>query len=320
MFINSYRNNSNNTNDNILERIFVGGFAFSILSLIGSIIICLIIIFNKILRSLTYNFLLCIFLSEILNNIGKICEFRCNNDQEYLCKISWFLIPFSDVLTSLLFSFFSYCSIQLIKKSNRSIKEKELHFFLSSSIIALFYSLIIFMALFYFQNNENERFYYNGNDNFNYIGHIHAGVLICCTLYTTFNIKVVVNFLKEKQKSDKINSWKIAKLIKVFSRYYLICIMYWIFYIPSYNLLKYKNELKITYMISLFSVSFLSLRGFLIFLNTLQTNKIQILIQRIIEIYIKHYLLYFDIYGQMKRKYSKKKEKILEQNDNNNDD
>ena len=176
------------------------------------------------------------------------------------------------------------------------------------------------MALFYFQNNENERFYYNGNDNFNYIGHIHAGVLICCTLYTTFNIKVVVNFLKEKQKSDKINSWKIAKLIKVFSRYYLICIMYWIFYIPSYNLLKYKNELKITYMISLFSVSFLSLRGFLIFLNTLQTNKIQILLQRIIEIYIKHYLLYFDIYSQMKRKYSKKKEKILDKNDNNNDD
>ena len=312
MMNNSFKNNIND-DEGILDRIYICGFGFSILSLICSIVIFLVIILNKILRSLTYNFLLLIFFSEILNSIGNICEFKKNNNRELLNnKAALFLIPFSDIFTMFLFCYFSFCSIELIKKSNRNIKEKELKYFLLSFIFSLIYSITIFMILFYAQyekaNGEKIRFYFYENNEFNYIRFIHVGILICLTVYTSYNILTVIFFLKDKQKSDKVNSWKIAKLIKVLFRYILICLLYWFFYILNNILGKYCPNLKITYMIRLFSVSFLSLRGFLITLNTLQTNKIQLLLQIFIEIYIKHKLLYFDIFRKNKRKYIKDKD------------
>jgi hypothetical protein len=117
--------------------------------------------------------------------------------------------------------------------------------------------------------------------------------------------------MKEKQKSDKINSWKIAKLIKFLFRFPLICFLYVIFYIISLPLsihhelkdnvagIEYDEKYKIAFIFILFSNSFFNLRGFLIFLNTIKTNKVEILIKRIIEVNIKHNLLLkFDIFSK----------------------
>ena len=312
-------NDTNNTNNNIIidtkteifENIYNGGFLFSFLSLICCIFILFLIIFNKTMRTLTYNFLGFIFISEIINSIGNIFEY---NKKE---KISLFLIPFSDIFTMILFCYFSYCSIELIIKSNRNIKQKEKKYLLFSFIGSLIYTLILYLILI-LNDHKNERFYfYNIFDNFKIIRFIHIGFLVCLTAYFSYNILTLIKFLKEKKKNDKINSWKIAILIKILFRFHLICLLYWIFYIPS--IIFGYSELKIVYIFKLFSMLFFRLRGFLIFLNTLKTKKIQIILQRIIEIYIRHFLLGLDIFNIKRRKSTFKKQKKLFNEDDEND-
>ena len=299
--------------EKILSRFYNGGLEFSIISLFCCFAILLLIISNKILRSLTYNFLCFVFISEIIGSIGNICEYK--KDNEALCKkSSFFLIPFSDAFTMLLFSFFSYCSVELIKKANRNIKKKERLFFFLSFIIALFYASVIFLLL-YLLKDKNIRFYFYEDPTYNYIRFIHIGILICMNIYIFYNTYNVIQFMREKQNSDKINAWKIAKLIKILFRYPLICILYWLFYIISLPLSSNCETKKITLIFQLFSVSFFNLRGFLIFLNTIKTNKIEVLIQRIFEVNIKHNLiLRFDLFSKKRRKMQDKKK------DKNDDD
>ena len=298
----------------ILERFYNGGLEFSIISIFSCFAILLLIILNKSLRSLTYNFLCFVFISELIGNIGHICEYKKYGGN--LCqKGSYYLIPFSDLFTMLLFCFFSYCSVELIKKSNRLIKKKERLFFLLSFIIALVYASIIFVVLILLED-KNRGFYYYDESKPNYIIFIHIGILFCMNCFIFYNTYIVIQFMKEKQKTDKINAWKIAKLIKLLFRFPLICFLYLVFYIISLPL-SYKFEnLKITYIFQLFAVSFFNLRGFLLFLNTIKTNKIEILIKRIFEVNIKHrLLLHFDLFS----KKGIKKDKDI-QKDKNDDE
>lgn len=291
----------------ILYRIYEGGFRFSIISLISSFIILLIIAFNKILRSLTYNFLICVFISEFFGSLGNICEYQKEEDGELLCKkASYFLIPLSDSLTMSLFCFFSYCSIELIIKSNKNIKQKEKIFLVISFIISICYSSIIGIILYLMTDEKNVRFYFYEDAKGNFIRFIHIGVIICATCYMFYNTYAVIQFLKEKQKIDRINSWKIAKLSKILFRFPLICLLYWIFYIPSLSLDFYKGskDKKLAFIFKLFSQTFFTLRGFLITLNTIHTNKVQILLQRFFEIHIKHVILGLNWF-------SKKRSKII---------
>ena len=277
--------NSTNTIE-IIKRIHMGGFRFSIISLICSFFMLLLIFFNKILSSLTYHFLICVFISEFLGNIGKIFEYE-DNVNGWCKRVSLFLIPFSDIFTMTLFCFFSICSVELIIKSNRNIKEKENKYYYSSFFISFIYSIII--NIFLYKEDNNTRFYFYAESKLNYLRFIHIGFLMFMTCYMSYNTFIVIQFLKEKQKSDKINAWKIVKLIKVLFRFPLICFIYWILYIPSLSLTYFsgsKNKY-ITYIFMLFSVSFFSLRGFLLFLNTIQTNKVQIVLERLI-INFKH--------------------------------
>lgn len=278
----------------ISDKILKGGFYCSIISLVFCLIILIFIIANKLNTSLTYKFLSIIFISEIIGNIGNICEYEKKG--ELLGKrASFFLIPFSDIFTMLLFCFYSYCSIELIKKSNKKIKEKEKLYFLISFIIALVYALIVFLILLWLEDDDDKtiRFYFYEESDYNFIRIIHIGILIVLTIYIFYNTFIVTGFLKEKQLIDEINSWKIAKLIKILYRFPLICLLYWAFYIPYLPLSYFdgsKNK-KITFLFKLFSVSLFSSRGIFLTLNTIHTNKVEVLLQRIWEIYIKHGLI-----------------------------
>ena len=238
--------NSSNTNE-IIKRIHSGGFAFSLISLFSSIFILLLMFFNKILRSLTYNFLICVFISEFLGNIGKILEYEKDNGELLLNKLSLILIPFSDINIMILFCFFSKCSNELIKKSNRNIKEKEKKYFFISFIISIIYTIIINIFLQKYDDDPTVRFYFYENSDLNYLRFIHIGFLAILTCYISYNIIPVIKSMKEKQKSDRINAWKIAKLIKVLFRFPLICFFYWILYIPSLLLTYYDDRKKKLY-------------------------------------------------------------------------
>ena len=283
---------TNSIENEIIKRIHMGGFAFSIASLLSSFFILLLIFFNKILRSLTYNFLIRIFISEIIGNIGKILEYEKDSGNLLYNKLSSLLIPFSDIYTMILFCFFSICSQELIIKSNRNIKEKEKKYFIISFFISFIYTGIIYFLLIKY-DYDNVRFYFYKNSKLNYLRFIHIGVLIIMTCYISYYTATVIQFMKEKQKNDKINALKIEKLINILLRFPLICFFYWILYIPSLSLTYFERSKNkyITYIFVLFSVLLFSLRGFFIFLNTIQTNKVQIVLERLINNFKHKFIL-----------------------------
>ena len=124
----------------IIGRIKQGNLYFSILSLILSSLLLIIIYFNTKLSQFSYSFLKWILVSEVLNSIGNIVQSTTENKLLILIFIS-----FSDIFTNLLFSFFSYSSLQLIKETNRLIKNKVNFFILTSFVISILYCIIFFV-------------------------------------------------------------------------------------------------------------------------------------------------------------------------------
>ena len=110
--------------EGILERITQGSLLLSIISLITCTLIIIFIFFQKQLRSITYTFLMAIFVSEIIQSIGNIIiDTNGIDDSDYLNKnlTALCFISFSDMFTNLLLVFFTYSSIKLIKETNKLI-------------------------------------------------------------------------------------------------------------------------------------------------------------------------------------------------------
>jgi hypothetical protein len=225
-----------------------------------------------------------VFFSEVINSIGNILEY---------CDIklaSTLLIPLSDIFTMMLFCFFVLCSCEQLIKSNKNIKSKKKIFISISAGIALIYGVIYFI-IYKTQGKDNCHFYFDEKEGLKYMRYIHVGILFLMSVYICYKTFVLIRFLKEKQSSDSANSWKIAGLVKTLFRFPIICTLYWLFYI-IFDLINLINrELKIKYLFKLLAKAFLCLRGFLFGLNTIQTNKIQILIEKIWEVHIKHDLI-----------------------------
>ena len=267
----------------INERLETGDLIFAICSLVLSTLLFLLIIFNKNLRSLTYDFLAAVFASEIIHSIANIIEYAKKE------LVSMLLIPFSDIFTFSLFCFFMYCSCEQLIKSNKEIKTKIKIFIPISLVIAIIYGIAIFFV-FKSKDKNDTNFYFYGDSDLNYIRFIHVGILFLMSCYICFKDIILLKFLKEKQSSDSANSWKITILMKTLLRFPIICVLYWLVYIVFIFFSKIE-DLKFVFILKLFAKGFLGLRGFLFAMNTIQTNKIQVLIQKIIEVYIKHYFI-----------------------------
>ena len=276
-----------NLSEIIDNRLKTGDIIFSICSLVLSVFLFLIIIFNKNLHSLTYDFLMFVFLSEIINSIGNIIEYSGKK------LASTLLIPLSDIFTMMLFCFFMYCSCEQLIKSNKNIKNKKKLFIPISAGLGLIYGVIL-LIVFLTQKQDNTYFYFynnTGDKNLKFICYIHVGILFLMSVYICFKTFILLRFLKEKQNSDSANSWKIAILVKTLFRFPIICILYWLFYILYIFINLINGEYKIKYLLKLFAKAFLCLRGFLFGINTIQTNKIQILIEKIWEVHIMHNII-----------------------------
>ena len=267
----------------INERLETGDLIFAICSLVLSTLLFILIIINKNLRSLTYDFLAAVFGSEIIHSIANIIEYAKKE------LVSMLLIPFSDIFTFSLFCFFMYCSCEQLIKSNKEIKTKIKIFIPISLVISIIYGVAIFLA-FQSKDKTDTNFYFYGDSDLNYIRFIHVGILFLMSCYICFKDIILLKFLKEKQSSDSANSWKITILMKTLLRFPIICVLYWLVYIVFIFFSKIE-DLKFVFILKLFAKGFLGLRGFLFAMNTIQTNKIQVLIQKIIEVYIKHYFI-----------------------------
>lgn len=274
--------------DEIDKRLKTGDLIFSICSLALSVFLFNLILFNKKLRSLTYDFLMYVFLSETIHSIGNIIEYA---EKPLISKL---LIPFSDIFTMTLFCFFIYCSCEQLIKSNKEIKTKKKIYIQISAGISIIYGIIFFIT-FKIQEDDAIYFYFyesNKTDEnkkkLDYLRFIHVGILFLMSAYICYYTFVLIKFLKEKQSSDSANSWKIAILVKILFRFPIICVLYWFFYFIFILVSRIKDELKIKFLLKLFAKAFIGLRGFLIAMNTIQTNKIQVLIEKIIEVHIMH--------------------------------
>ncbi len=287
----------------VIERIKIGNLLFSIISLSTCTLIIILIAFQKQLRSITYTFLMSIFISEILHNIGNIMldklDISDGNISSYEAKnlSALSFIAFSDIFTNLLFIFFTYCSIKLIKETNKLIKKKVSRFIIISAVISVVYMSVVLGVSIAKDKYVDIRFrgFYQEDDAshlstvFYVLSSIHMFLIIVFSILSTRNTYVVVSFMAEKQQMDKVNAKSIARLRKILGRYPIICILYWIFLIPRIIFVAKSGEQHIL-RDSLYFVSEASfrIRGFLIFLNTFRSSKIQSIIHRIIELNIKH--------------------------------
>ena len=298
----------------VLDRIKQGNLLFSIISLCTCTLILIIIIISKKLRSITYTFLMFIFCSEILNSIGNIIIDKTDNtkqgndnntqsqyDNEKGKNIAALcIISFTDVFTNLLFVFFSYCSFKLIKETNKLIKKKVSRFIIISAVISGIY-MGIFLLLnlirdnnfidirfrdFYSEDDKDKDKY---NKDYFIISSVHTCIIIFLCILNFWNSCVFLSFMKEKQLNDKVNSRSIARLRTILRRYPIACASYWIFLIPRIIFVSLSGKQHILRdSIYFISESLFRLRGFLIFLNTFRSTKIQMIIYKIIEVNIKH--------------------------------
>ena len=287
----------------VLDRIQQGSLLFSIFSLVTCVFIIILIVFQKQLRSITFTFLICIFCSEIVQSIGNILldKLYKNNEGDYnkaqnISALSF--IAFSDIFTNFLLVFFSYCSIKLIKESNKLIKSKVPRFIIISAVIsAVYMGVIMGVSL----SNKDKlidirfRRFFSKNDipnlslTYLILSSVHIFLIMCLSIISLRNTCVVLNFMKEKQQTDKVNAPSIARLRKILGRYPAICILYWAFLIPRIIFVAISDNQNILRdSLYFISESFFRLRGFLIFLNTFRSSKIQMIIYRIIELKIKH--------------------------------
>ena len=286
--------------EGILERITQGSLLLSIISLITCTLIIIFIFFQKQLRSITYTFLMAIFVSEIIQSIGNIIiDTNGIDDSDYLNKnlTALCFISFSDMFTNLLLVFFTYSSIKLIKETNKLIKKSVPKFIIISGVISVLY-MVAFLIVAYNQDKSLDirfRGFYSEDDKNNFtnefyiLSSIHIFLIIVFSIISMINTCVVLSFLSNKQQNDKVNAKSIARLIKILRRYPLSCILYWIFLIPRIIFVATSGKKHILRDSLYFvSESLFRLRGFLICLNTVRSSKIYLIAYKIFQVNIKH--------------------------------
>lgn len=286
--------------EGILERITQGSLLLSIISLITCTLIIIFIFFQKQLRSITYTFLMAIFVSEIIQSIGNIIiDTNGIDDSDYLNKnlTALCFISFSDMFTNLLLVFFTYSSIKLIKETNKLIKKRVKTFIIISLAFSVLYMVVYLIVALKKDKHLDIRFrgFYSEDDKNNFtnefyiLSSIHIFLIIVFSIISMINTCVVLSFLSNKQQNDKVNAKSIARLIKILRRYPLSCILYWIFLIPRIIFVATSGKKHILRDSLYFvSESLFRLRGFLICLNTVRSSKIYLIAYKIFQVNIKH--------------------------------
>ncbi len=247
-------------------------YLLSFISLISSLLIIIIFIAFSNLRSLTYQYILFIAISEIIGNLPFCLKFIFKE-----LKNSFFIscIAFSDSFTMISLLSYSYLISNYLKTNNQKILKKKCVFIIITIFISIIYcGLIILLGV----KLKNIRIIYFEEEKKTSIKNFHLIVNLIISFVNLFLINYTVNYIKIQAKNDIKNAQKILSVCRNLYNYPIIGCLGWLFssiyfffeLLPKTN----KHIIRMKNCFSVFTIIFFHLRGTLIFYEFIRSPKV----------------------------------------------
>lgn len=273
-------------NSTILGNIKTGNLFFSIISIFFSLTLIVWFFLVNSLRSMTYYFFLFIACSEVFGNVGNILlsqlAFKAQSNEWQIFFIN-LLQVFSDSSTLMLLGGVSYFIYELIKNNNRTLMDKKT--IVISSILGISFAYSLCLSLinkFCLEDKKVIKILYLAfkEDSSNIVIKIIHQIIM--TIYCVISYYFVVNvsmFIRQKAKEDPNNAEKLLSVGKSIYNFPLVgsvgILFAWAVFGMGFSSETEDNNVRLGHIFSVFCSVFTALRGFLVFMMFISTNKVQ---------------------------------------------
>ena len=271
-------------NSTILENIKTGNLFFSIISIFFSLTLIVWFFLVNSLRSMTYYFFLFIACSEVFGNVGNILlsQLNVNADNQLQIFFINLLQVFSDCSTLMLLGGVSYFIYELIKNNNRTLMDKKT--IVISSILGISFAYSLCLSLinkFCLEDKKVIKILYLAfkEDSSNIVIKIIHQIIM--TIYCVISYYFVVNvsmFIRQKAKEDPNNAEKLLSVGKSIYNFPLVgsvgILFAWGVFGMGFSS-ETEDNVRLGHIFSVFCCVFTALRGFLVFMMFISTNKVQ---------------------------------------------
>lgn len=271
----------------IQNSIIQGNLFLGIISLIFSIIVIVWFFCVNSLRSLTYYFLLCISISEIIGSIAQIIN--SVTPQTINISILWIFINFMELFcdssTLIFLAFLCYTIYSLVKMNNKELADKKTMFIIIGFSCSFAYSGIVVLVDHFLQKRNHNiiikaLYYFNNETNFTMklIHQIAMTIIIVVILFYVINLVI---FIRQRAKEDPLNAEKILSVCRTLYNFPIVgsigFIFTWFVLVLNFSLSfkESSTQVRVFNAFSLFGNLFTVLRGLFVFLIFISTKKVQ---------------------------------------------
>lgn len=269
----------------IYDNIKNGSFIFSIVSCVFSLILIIWFIRVKELRSLTYYFLLCIAISEIIGNIGLIL-FNILKSSDYILIIINTMEIYSDSTTIIFLFMLNFCIFGLVRQNNKKLIELRTKFILYGHLCSIIYTSILIVGYIFFEKGNSffKTMFYHSNDTFSKCEITHLSIMTIISIINFTLICTVVSFIRQKAKKDPQNAKHILSVCSSLFNFPLVGFIGFFFswfvlvlktYFKIFPLIDTLFQIRVIQTFSVLSTVFTASRGFLLFLIFISTKKVR---------------------------------------------
>lgn len=267
----------------IEENIIQGNLILAIVSLFFSIIVIVWFFCVNSLRSLTYYFLLCISISEIIGSIAQIIYATCKSfiNRKTIEFIN-FMILFCDSNTLAFLALLCYTIFSLVKNNNKQLVDKKNLFIIIGFSFSLIYSGIFTLVHFFIKTDKPEiikaLFFFPKPSSMQILHQSVMTVIIIVILFFVINLVI---FIRQRAKEDPLNANKILSVCQTLYNFPIVGSIGFIFtwFVLAFNLLKFNDceavRVRLFGSFSLLGNLFSVLRGLFVFLIFVSTKKVQ---------------------------------------------
>lgn len=267
----------------IYENIKNGSFIFSIVSCLFSLILIIWFIRMKELRSLTYYFLLCIAISEIIGNIALIL-FNTLQSNYYILLVINTMEIYSDSTTIIFLFILNFCIFGLVRQNNKKLTELRTKFILYGHLCSIIYTTILILGYTFFEKGNyflKTMFFDYSKDTFSNSEIAHLSIMSIISIINFTLISTVVSFIRERAKKDPQNAKHILSVCSSLFNFPLVGFIGFFF---SWFVLVLKTyfkssslpfQIRVIQSFSILSTVFTASRGILLFLIFISTKKVR---------------------------------------------